>query len=244
MRDVAAQRREVDGELGAVHLPDERARQRVDQVARDETGTLRRLDRGALLRGRGGRCGELRLHSLGEERGNDAGQHVAGARGRERRQPERATTSTPRPGAATSVSGPLSTTTQPNRSAASRTLASRCAAISFDSRPSRRAELALVRREHARRRPVGRLELEERVRVDDDRQLELGEQRGERAPSGRDRDRGPARARPPTPFRKLEHDVGAPSATSPSSSGSGRFTASSRRCSSTGIVDSGAATVT
>ena len=50
-----------------------------------------------------------------------------------------AETTRPCPGAATSVSGPFSTTTQPKRSTAARTLARRCAATSSDVVPSSRA---------------------------------------------------------------------------------------------------------
>ncbi len=42
--------------------------------------------------------------------------------------------------------------------------------------PEQARELALVRREDARRRPVARLELEQRVGVDDRRQRDLGEE--------------------------------------------------------------------
>ncbi len=119
-----------------------------------------------------------------------------------------ADTSSPRSGAATSVSGPLSSTTQPNRSDASRTASRRCAAISADVAAEQTGELALVRREHARRRPVARLELEERVRVDDDGQLGLGEHAphellrpGTAAEPGPDRDRAGL-------LRELEHDIG------------------------------------
>ena len=106
------------------------------------------------------------------------------------------------PGAATSVSSPLSTTTQSKRSAASCTDASRCAATPRLAAEQAR-ELALVRGEHARRRPLARLELEQRVGVDDHRQLDLREQppderlRLRLAPeAGTDRERPGLRARP------------------------------------------------
>src|SRR6476661_3881467 len=67
----------------------ERPRQGVDQVACDETGSLRRLDRRALLRGGRGGCGELWLQAFGEERRDDAREHVPAAGGRERGKAER-----------------------------------------------------------------------------------------------------------------------------------------------------------
>ena len=79
---VAAQSGEVDGQLGTVHLC-EHARQRVDQVARDKSGALRRLDGRALLRDRRSGGGELRLHAFREERGDDSREDVSGARRRE-----------------------------------------------------------------------------------------------------------------------------------------------------------------
>ena len=87
-----------------------------------------------------------------------------------------AQTSTPCPGAATSVSAPFSRQTQPNVSAACRTAAKRCASTHADSTPSMPRELAGVRREHRRRRAPNGLELEERVGVDDGRQVRLLEQ--------------------------------------------------------------------
>ena len=115
----------------------ERPRQRLDHVARDEAGALLRLARRELLRRARRRRGALRLHPLREERGRDAGQDVARARGCERRQAERADEDAAARRGDERVLA-LEDDDASNRSAASCTDASRCAATSFDSRPSRR----------------------------------------------------------------------------------------------------------
>ena len=123
---------------------------------------------------------------------------------------------------------PLSRQTQPNRSAASRTAASRCAAT--------QAELAAEQPRRARPRAgsarsapsrVERLEAEERIGVDDRRQVGLLEQ----PPHERRFSAEPARARGPTAERDSWRSTRASSASS-----SGRFTASSR-CGSTSGAD-------
>ena len=118
------------------------------------------------------------------------------------------TTSAGSPGAAISVSAPLSRTMQPNRSTARR------APGGGARRPSRgladqARELALVRREDRRRGARERLELPERVGVDDDRQVESASTRRTR-PACRRSGRGRGRARPRASARPLRRSPGRP----------------------------------
>ena len=153
----------------------------------------------------------------------------------------------PRRGAATSVSGALQEhdAAEPRRRAAHRVEPVRVDLARVD--PEQPRELARVRRQDRRRAPLERLELPERVGVDDDRQrraARAGSRTRSRVPSLRPRpgpERDGVRA-----LRRLEHAVGGArqQARPPESSGSGRLTASSSRASSTGSADSGAATAT
>ena len=144
------------------------------------------------------------------------GEHVARPAVESDGRP-RAQTQTPRPGAATRESSPLSTTTQSNRSAASCTEASRCAATSLRLAPEQARELALVRGEDARRRPLAGLELEQRVGVDHRRQLHLREQAADErlrlrlaSEAGTDRERLGLRRRLEDvlerPLHRLQHE--------------------------------------
>ena len=132
-------------------------------------------------------------------------------------------TATGPPGAATIVSSPLSTTTQPPRSAASRAHARRCAPISSESLLEQAPQLAGVRRDHRGLRARG--EALERagvgvqaVGVDHERQLGAGSNvAGDRKRSvglGRARARGqaPQPSRTPPGSRRRRPSAKAPSA--------------------------------
>ena len=185
---------------------------------------------------RGGRGRALRLHALREERADDARQDVAGARGRERRQAVGARRGRRRP-----VRRPACR--RPSGARRSRTLGRR-----GDRRePVRRDPVGRRRRAGAPARPraasarvgaapLDRLELAQRVGVDDDRQLEPREQAAHERRASRRCGRGPARARPRRALRRSSSSA-ARRRRRPSSSGSGRLTASSSRVSSTGSAN-------
>ena len=131
---------------------------------------LRDPGRGELLRGDCRRGGQARLEPFGEERGDDPGEHVAAARGRQRRSAERdrrarlgrrGDRACPRPSAGRrSRSAPLRR----------RTASSRCAATQLDAwTPSSRASSPSCGVSTVGAEPLERLELVERVRVDDRR---------------------------------------------------------------------------
>ena len=138
-------------------------------------------------------------------------------------------TSTPSPGAATSVSAPLRRQTRPNCSTARPTASSRCASTqSLDAEQS--GELAGVGREHRRCATLERLEPVEAVGVDD---------RGHSVPISSRRTSSRRASSLPSP---------GPIATAPAfftaskTSSSGRLTASRSVVSSTGSDSAGAAT--
>ena len=195
----------------------EHPRQRVEQVARDHPGAERGLDRGPVVRRRARGRRQPRVHALGEERGDHPGQDVARP-GRRERGGSPPSTRTPAPGAAISVPAPLSRTTQPKRSTARRTAASRCASTHDASSPISRASSPECGVSTRRRRPLGRLERPERVPVDDGRQLAPREH----APHERLRPVAPPEARADRErarlLDELEHRAAASSVTSPSPS--------------------------
>ena len=75
---------------------DEHGRERGDDVARDHARLAPGGARGEPVGGRGGGGGEARLDALGEEGREDAGEHVAGAGGREPRRVDDADERAPR----------------------------------------------------------------------------------------------------------------------------------------------------
>src|SRR5581483_10668742 len=106
--------------------------------------------------------------------GRDPGEDVARARGRERRQAQCA-----HEDAAAGRSDERVLALEDDDAAeALRRLPDRCETVRGDLlrvAPEQAPELALVWREDARRRPPARLELEERVGVDDRGHFDLGE---------------------------------------------------------------------
>ena len=118
-------------------------------------------------------------------------------------------------------------------SAPRRTASSRCASTHSDSHAEQPRELAGVRRQHGRGRALDRLELVERVGIDDRRQVDLREQPPHEllrpvaaAEPGPERERAGLRAN----SARLD----GPRRDRAVSSGQGRLTASSSRCSKTG----------
>ena len=151
--------------------------------------------------------------------------------------PRSQTTSLPS-GEATIVSAPLSRTTAPKRSAASRAAASRWAST-HASHAEQAAELARVRREHGRRVALDGLEPEERVGVDDrgevDALEQLAHERAARCALGR----APGRAR-----GAVARSAAAAIVSTASSSRQPTFTGSSASASAAGSASSGTASVT
>ena len=207
-RSSAALRRSAPRSIGrSASVSPGAGRARAPRPRRGRSARRRRARSAATLRGdarrrrrRRPRRGS-RLHALGEEGGDDAGEHVAGAGRRQPRAPEVDDDGRPRPGAATSVSAPLRSTTAPVSSAPAWTASSRLALTQAEGRPSSRAELARVRRQHRRR--VAREDpvevagqRPEPVGVEDDRHVEPVEQEARRARASRPCGRAPGRARP------------------------------------------------
>ena len=137
------------------------------------------------------------------------------------------------------MSGPLRSTTAPYRSAAVRAASSRCAPTHAESRTEQPRELARVRREHRRRLPRHRLELEERIGVDHRRKVEALEQPPD--------ERLPPLAPPEARARSQARPLARPASAIVSSAEPSRqpvFTASRTSVSTTGSDSSGTASAT
>jgi hypothetical protein len=150
-------------------------RQRVDNVAGHQTGRLVRQICGDAMRGRRGGGSESRLHPLGQERGHYPREYVAAAGSR-----EPGGVDCPHEHAVPRCSDQRVCPLQKDDAViALDCLFERSEPVRID--PARvlsyqASELAGVRRQDGRRVPLERLQLEERVRVDDRRQLGLREQ--------------------------------------------------------------------
>ena len=126
------------------------------------------------MRCRGRRSCETAVQPLCQERADDPGEHVAGARGRERREARHdqrllARRRDDRPVALEEHDAPESLDGAPARLEPVRVDPG---GVDVEHAP----ELARVRRQHRRRRTCERLQVEERVRVDDRRQVGFLEQ--------------------------------------------------------------------
>ena len=176
--------------------------ERLDDVAGDDAVGARRCGRrraGVQVRADAGARGRERLQALGEQRADDARQHVAGAGRRERGRAAGLTATRPS-GPATSVSSPLSTTIAPARARPRGRGPGGGAITSPASTPSSRASSppcgvrTVGRRDAASRssRPRARSGRRRRASTGTSRLARPARARTRAAPSAR---RGPGRAR-------------------------------------------------
>ena len=191
-RDVPAQRAEVDRDLRARHA----ARAAAPRRRRSLRGpSACSTDHRRVRVRRRRRCRrQAGVHALGEERADDPGQDVARPRRRQRRPAGCRRSAPPRVRRRASRSPSAGRRSRTVSTAWSRACR-RCASTHARLDAEQAGELAGVRREHRRRRPRERLQPEQRVGVDDRRQVGLLRAAGARAPSARRPARGPARSR-------------------------------------------------